>query len=441
MLIAHFSDLHYGTKTLAEADRCFGAAIDQARALGVQVAVISGDATDHALDLHAPAVARLVAQVRRLADHCPVLMLQGTYSHEPPGTLDVFRSVGGRHPIHVADSIQQVALTRRCEWIQSPQWHFEALPADTVALFSCLPTVNKATVAAMVGSAQAALAVGEHLARLLLGFGPANRLARSAGLPTIGVSHGTVFGSVSEHGVPMAGFDHEFTTGALFAAEAQAFMLGHIHRHQFWDQVGKAGRQLVAYAGSIGRFHYGEDGDKGFLLWDVDAASARAALVPTPARRTVDIVFEGRPDLAALREAVEQQDVSGASVRVRWTVGEEDRSAVDRDAIQRMLAGAAETKLEGRIVPVVRTRAAGISRLSNLADKLRAWARISDVNAEPLLACLAELSEESPDDISERLLRGEGSRTADAESAVRERLQPGPHSAADPLEEAQASMV
>ncbi|MDP3521844.1 MAG: metallophosphatase family protein, partial [Hydrogenophaga sp.] len=281
----------------------------------------------------------------------------------------------------------------------------------------------------------------EHLARLLLGFGPANRLARSAGLPTIGVSHGTVFGSVSEHGVPMAGFDHEFTTGALFAAEAQAFMLGHIHRHQFWDQVGKVGRQLVAYAGSIGRFHYGEDGDKGFLLWDVDAASASAALVPTPARRTVDIVFEGRPDLAALREALEQKDVSGASVRVRWTVGEEDRSAVDRDAIQRMLAGAAETKLEGRIVPVVRTRAAGISRLSNLADKLRAWARISDVNAEPLLACLAELSEESPDDISERLLRGEGSRTADAESAVRERLQPGPHSAADPLEEAEASMM
>ena len=28
--VAQFSDLHYGTKTLAEADRCFGAAIDRA---------------------------------------------------------------------------------------------------------------------------------------------------------------------------------------------------------------------------------------------------------------------------------------------------------------------------------------------------------------------------------------------------------------------------
>ena len=87
MRIAHFSDLHFGTRTLAEADRCFGAAIDRAAVLGVQAAVISGDTTDHALDLHAPASARLAAQLRRLADLCPVLMLQGTYSHEPPGTL------------------------------------------------------------------------------------------------------------------------------------------------------------------------------------------------------------------------------------------------------------------------------------------------------------------------------------------------------------------
>lgn len=405
MRIAHFSDLHYGTRTLAEAERCFGAAIERAVAQGAQAAVMSGDATDHALDLHSPAAARLVERVRRLADHCPVLLLQGTYSHEPPGTLEVFRSVGGRHPIHVADRIQQVAMTREGGWIASPQWRFGALPDRSAALFSCLPTVNKATVAATAGAAQAAQAVGEQLARLLCGFAPSHRIARSRGLPTIGVSHGTVFGCVSEHGVPMAGFDHEFTTGALFAAEAQAFMLGHIHRHQTWAQQGPAGVQRIAYAGSIGRFHYGEDGEKGFLLWEVDADSARCTLEPTPARRTVDIVFEGRPDLDALREAAAGQDIAGASVRVRWTVAEEDRGAVDRGAIQRILAGAAETKLEGRIVPVVRTRMAGISRMARMEDKLRAWAQVSEVNPEPLLTCLAALEEATPEDIAEDLLR------------------------------------
>jgi exonuclease SbcD len=414
MRIAHFSDLHFGTRTLAEADRCFGAAIDRAGALGADAAVISGDATDHALDLHAPAAARLVAQVRRLADHCPVLMLQGTYSHEPPGTLAVFRLIGGRHPIHVAERIQQVALTRQRRWVASAGWRFEELPTDAAALFSCAPTVNKATVAATVGAPAAAQATGEHLARLLAGFAPTHRRARAERLPTIVVSHGTVFGCLSEHGVPMAGFDHEFTTGALFGADAQAVMLGHIHRHQAWTQEGAEGLQAIAYAGSIGRYHYGEEGEKGFLVWELGADGARCRLEATPARRTIDIVFEGRPDLGALRDAVARQDLAGASVRVRWTVAEEDRGAVDREAIQRVLAGAAETKLEGRIVPLVRTRAAGISRLPRLEDKLGAWAAVAGVNPAPLLVCLAALAEGSPEDIAARLLRDESATPADA---------------------------
>lgn len=405
--IAHFSDLHYGTKNRAEADRCFGAAIDRAIALGVEAAVLSGDATDHALDLHAPAAERLFAQVRRLADHCPVLMLQGTFSHEPPGTLAIFKLLGGRYPVHVAERIEQVALSEQRQWLVSTGWCFEQLPAGARALFSCVPTVNKAVVAATVGATDAAQAVGEHLAVLLCGFVPINRSARLQGLPTIAISHGTVFGCLSEHGVPMAGFDHEFTTGALFAAEVQAFMLGHIHRHQFWEQESRAGRQCIAYSGSIGRFHYGEEGDKGFLVWDVDADQARFVLEPTPARRTVDVVFDGKPDLEALRAAVSRQDIAGAFVRVRWTVADEDRHEVDRRAIERLLEGAAETKLEGRIVPVVRTRAAGISQLAHLADKLRAWAQVTEVRVEPLIACLQTLSGQEPEAIAERVLRGQ----------------------------------
>jgi exonuclease SbcD len=402
--IAHFSDLHYGPKNLIEADRCFGAAIDQAIALGVQAAVLSGDSTDHALDLHSPAAERLVAQVRRLADHCSVLMLQGTFSHEPPGTLSIFKLLGGRYPVHVADRIGQVALMPKGCWHASSGWAFDVLPDGLLALFSCVPTVNKAAVAATVGAGAAAEAVGEHLATLLAGFADKHRRAQALAVPSIGVSHGTVFGCLSEHGVPMAGFDHEFTTGSLFAAEAQAFMLGHIHRHQAWDCDGRVGPQRIAYAGSIGRFHYGEDGDKGWLLWDVDAKSATCSLRPTQARRTIDIVFDGKPALDALREVVAQQDIAGAFVRVRWTVAEEDRHEANRDAIQQALVLAAEVKLEGRIVPVVRTRAAGISQLTSLEEKVTAWAQATDVVAAPLLACLAELVGGEPNMVAERVL-------------------------------------
>jgi exonuclease SbcD len=416
--IAQFSDLHYSAKNLVEADRCFRHAVDRAIALKVDAAVVSGDSTDHALDLHSPAVERLARNIRRLADHCPVLMLQGTFSHEPPGTLSMFRLLGGRYPVHVVDRIGQVGLTTDGRWIASEDWQFSTLPSGLRALFSCVPTVNKAVVAATVGASSAAQAVGEHLALLLRGFAASNQAAHMQGLSTIGVSHGTVFGCISEHGVPMAGFDHEFTTGVLFAAEAQAFMLGHIHRHQAWENQttaleGRAGHQCIAYPGSIGRFHYGEEGDKGFLLWEIAMDEVRFTLEPTPARRTIDIMFEGKPDLEVLCEAVKREDIDGAFGRVVWTVADEDRHEVNRAAIQKLLEGAAETKLEGRIVPVVRTRAAGISQLASLADKVRVWATSTEAKPQPLLDCLQALASQAPEAIAERTMCGTAVPTAE----------------------------
>lgn len=398
--VAQFSDLHYSGKNLDEADCCFSHAVDRAISLKVDAAVISGDATDHALVVHAPAVERLARNVRRLADHCPVLMLQGTYSHEPPGTLAIFRLLGGRYAVYVADRISQVGLTADGRWIASDNWRFDSLPDDMRALFSCLPTVNKATVAVTVGAIHAAEAVGEQLGILLRGFAPTNQAARELDVATIGVSHGTVYGCLTEHGVPMAGFDHEFTTGALFGAQAQAFMLGHIHRHQAWE----CNDQLIAYPGSIGRFHYGEEGEKGFLLWEICAQSAQFVFQATPARRTIDIFFDGKPNLEAIRTAVAEQRIDGAFVRVRWNVPDEDRHDVDRGAIERLLKAAAGVKLEGRIVPVIRTRAAGISQAATIADKVRTWAHATEAKAEPLLACLGALQSRSPEAIAADVL-------------------------------------
>jgi exonuclease SbcD len=58
-------------------------------------------------------------------------------------------------------------------------------------------------------------------------------------------------------------------------------------------------------------------------------------------------------------------------------------------------------------VPVVRTRAAGISQLANLADKVRVWAQVTEARAEPLLECLQALASQEPEAIAERVLRGQ----------------------------------
>ena len=418
---AHFSDIHYAGATLAEADRCFTFAVDAAIGEGIDFAVISGDSTDHALDIHAPAVEALARNIRRLADHCPVLMLQGTFSHEPPGTLNVFRLLGGRYPVHVADRLHQVALMPAGVWLASDEWRFDAVPEGARALFSCVPTVNKATVAAAVGATEAAQAVGDQLSALLRGYAVVNDTARKMGMATIGVSHGTVCGCLTEHDVPMAGFDHEFTTGSLFAAGATAFMLGHIHKHQAWQDNGR----VIAYAGSIGRLHYGEQGDKGFLLWEVGADAARCELVPTPARRTIDITFEGMPDLDTLRQCAREHPIEGAFVRVRWTMPEEDRCQIDRAAMERIFGGAAGLKLEGRVVPVVRMRAAGISREATMDAKVRTWAKATEANAEPLLACLEALHVHTPEEIAATVLAGQGDADSRIGTVMASDLVPG----------------
>lgn len=407
---AHFSDLHYaGGAKLTEVDRCFSFAVDDAIARGVQVAVISGDATDHALDVHTPPVLALARHIRRLADHCPVLLLQGTFSHEPPGTLSIFRLLGGRYPVHVADRIGQVALMEDGSWRESEGWAFDAVPEHSIGLFTCIPTVNKAVIGAAVGATSAAEAVGEQLTHLLTGYATINAAARAAGVPTIGVSHGTVHGSLTEHDVPMAGQDHEFTTGTLFAAGVSAWMLGHIHKHQAWED---GAGHIIAYAGSIARLHYGEVGDKGYLDWAVEAAKAAFELVPTPARRTIEITFDGLPDMAYLRAEAGRATTEGAFIRVRWTVPEEDLHAVDREAIAKVFEGkAVDVKLEGRVIPVVRTRAAGISAAPSIADKIRMWAGVTQCDADPLIACLELLQTENPETVAERILYPLGAPT------------------------------
>ena len=76
---------------------------------------------------------------------------------------------------------------------------------------------------------------------------------------------------------------------------------------------------MIAYPGSIGRLHYGEEGEKGFLLWEVGAAIVRFALIHTPALRTVEISFDGLPDLEELKTRAQEAKFEGAFVRVRWT--------------------------------------------------------------------------------------------------------------------------
>lgn len=399
--IAQLSDLHFAPGTLAEVGPCMKSAVSDAIKADVDVAIITGDSTDHALTAQSPALRDLISNVQHLANHCPVLLLQGTFSHEPAGMLHLFHFVKTDFPVLVVDRIGQIALFEN-EW----RWVTSAAECEGARLVvSAVPTVNRADLVSSVGAESVARAMGNVLAGLMGGvFAPVNEAVRAMGIPTVMIGHGTVSGSMTEAGVPMSGLDHEFTLGGIYAAMCSAAMLGHIHLHQSWQREVEGLMQLVAYPGSIGRNHWGEAGEKGFLIWDVRARSASFEFVRTPACRMLDFNFDGAPDLAYIK--ANAGDCAGAFVRVTFRIDQELISTVDRKAIRQALATAQDVHINGIAIPTIRRRSPGISRLASLSQKAALYcAAVSTVEPEIVVPRLELLQSADPNTIAAAILQ------------------------------------
>lgn len=375
--VLHIGDVHYCDKFLPEVARCMTSVIQIAAARRPDLIIIPGDTFDHRLEQNSPAFFAALRAVRALSEVAPVFILQGTLSHDAPHAVEVFRHMESAFPVHVCTTIQQVVLGRDGRFsVVDPDWIPNA-EADACVI-SALPSVNKGVVAASAGAENAGEAAGDAVAQLLIGWAPSHRRAAAAGVPTIFTSHGTVSGSRTEHGCVMAGLDYEFFTGTIFASQASASMLNHIHAHQAWRE----GERTIAYAGSVGRLHFGERDPKGVLLWTLDATGSTFEFIPTPARDLVDLEFTGPPDLVEVQRAVAALP-EGGELRVRYAVDEEHRHSVDVDALKGLVGD--RGKVEGRVLPVQRQRAAGIGKTASLHDKVRQWCDIAGADPAPLL--------------------------------------------------------
>jgi adenosylmethionine-8-amino-7-oxononanoate aminotransferase len=83
-------------------------------------------------------------------------------------------------------------------------------------------------------------------------------------------------------------------------------------------------------------------------------------------------------------------------------------------------------KLEGRVIPVIRTRAGGILQGASIAAKIATWAQLTEARAEPLLACLEALQTRAPEEIAAGIMEPAmeaqgvipGAAEADADAVV-----------------------
>jgi exonuclease SbcD len=155
--------------------------------------------------------------------------------------------------------------------------------------------------------------------------------------------------------------------------------LGHIHKAQ------RLGGNIF-YSGSLTRQDHAETEEKGFFMHFIDGERLDSEFVKTPARKMVTLESDGLPDSSLLDTIGE-----GDYVKIRYTVREEDRHQVDDAALVRLARqkGACDVMIDKETIPLVTTRAEGISRLHSLQEKLNKWADLNGVTVtEELLSKL-----------------------------------------------------
>lgn len=354
--ILHTGDIHFDDNGLL-VDVCKSAdyLVEKARTERPDMIVVSGDLLNTRLSHDSEALKHAVDFVINLGNIAPVFLLIGTYSHDG-ASIEIFKNLNTAHEVYVSESIEIVGIKNGrfrviTEYVKG---------LDTVIY--ALPPVSKANILANLSDdiQNADAKVQDLLRDVFQMWGKISDQARQDGVMTIVSAHGTLTGSVTSTGQKMVGRDIEFGYGDLQMAKADVGCLSHIHKSQQYGNV--------FYSGSIARLNVGETEDKGFWVHEMTESGLKSTFNVIPCRDIIRKDFNGLPEITELPEVTRD-----AVVRITYRVGEEEVHAVNEQEIRERLlsAGASEVMIERSIIPKQEVRAAGISRLSGLADKFR----------------------------------------------------------------------
>ncbi len=410
MKAAHLADLHFSNndEKREEVVRCSDAILDIMQADPPEVVILSGDVLDEhdgRIRLDSECARAAISFVERAADIAPVVIIRGTKSHDRDAPY-IFTHLRCRYPIHVATEIEQVALVA-----QPSRFEFHELTdamhagLDVRAAFTLVPSVDKSYLMARFGGSisEGNMQTRELLHDLFVGLGLVNDMITC--VPRIMVAHGMVTGAQFSTGQTAIGEDLEFGINDLQQAHCDYVALGHVHKYQCFPGN-------ICYSGSVGRLNFGETEEKGFLLVEFDGQTvAEIKFHPTPARRfALHSVEWGEGGIHAVLAEADKCAAScqGADVRFRYTIPEEEKHKLDRDRLAQMFldAGARKVKVEATVIPKQRTRAAGISRVSTLAEKIKIWGETTGTVIPSRVLALADVIEGR--EIDELVMDAEG---------------------------------
>jgi exonuclease SbcD len=389
--IFHTADLHYCAKHLEYVDSALATAWQGATKHGAPDCwVIAGDSFDSTMGIHHPAFTAFLRRVTEMGNDAPGIVLQGTFSHDYPGSLEPLKVLRTEHHILVADEpgvwLLHEDIDLRCRWIRYGDAPGPGLPS-LVAI--CVPSLNRADPTVRSAGPQG------YIRQLATVYRPIAEAYMTMGVPVILVTHGTVTGCVTESRHAMVSPDHEFSVEALAQFGADAVLLGHIHEHQSW-RFEYADETAIVYAGSLAKLVYGHDSVSGYVEWELGNGEPTTwRHHPVASRLLMEFEYEGPPDMDELEAAAEQisrdQQSSNVpvAVRVRWQIDEEHAKRVDARRIRALFEQASASV---KLVPVVNriqsVRAVGIGRALTMEDKLGVYLRTT--GDEDRIGALAE---------------------------------------------------
>ena len=351
--VAHFGDLHLDSNNRFEDTlACFDRGIDDAISEKVNLFAIAGDVFEKkSIPIERNAFAE---RVIKMAEKASVVIVQG--NHDVPGDLDIFADLRGEYAIEVSTRPETLNFTE--------------------GLIHTLPYPRKAELV-KDAKRMSIQETNEQVRKNLIGILSTQKRAGTLANINILIGHINIKGSQASTGQTMIGNEIELSAQDLAAAGANAYLLGHIHKHQ---EIVAPGLSKAVYCGSINRMNDGEKEEKGYVLWTIENGKADYEFRNVQARAMLIVDREwGRFDDDSHGWIANHvpADCSGADVRIRYSIPEDMKSEVDEAEIKKEFGKAYELKIERVLVPRTRIRSEEIAKAKTVEEKLEAYWKIN----------------------------------------------------------------
>lgn len=374
------ADIHFSRDYQDRAIASLETLIGKGKSEKVDLFAIAGDLFHNAVNNTSNSgLPRLEKCIKHMMDIAPVVVVNGTVTHDIPGCYDIFCDINASHSFTILQPGKPYYLDTAFNWVHSD----EDVSEQPALLILGLPEPTKEQFLSgkQFGKAESDEAIKNGIKQLLLGMGATRK--QYPDIPCIMLYHGAISGaSLSQHQtLPPGGI--EIGKDDLTMVGADYYALGHIHKSQ------QIGNLMAFYSGSAFPSSRSEEDQKGFNIIEfgdyiiMDDSSGEQVHECTVERTDYPhapckkIVIEWSSTLPAIKEA----DIKGFVIWMQIKIDRELRHKIDLPTIEsrlKTLGALKGSEIEIIDNPIETMRSSEIQDAVILREKVIIHAKLSD---------------------------------------------------------------